>query len=307
MLLLLLVMIPIFTYAQYKLATNIQEQMGTTDWKLSAQEQVQDYTNRINSPRMLEEWKTYYKIEVERLQYHIDNNVDPRSPNGVTFTRVFLENSIGLLLPLLVLVIVSDLVSSEFQQGTIKILVTRPVKRWKVLTSKFIALTFYVSLTVFSLVIMAYLISGAIFGYGGFDAPVFMGFQQVGSSIDTNGAYVVEQWQFLWMSMGLAWFSSMVVGCLALMVSILIRSTAAGMGVMVSTLIAGTILANMAASWESAKYFFMINLNTIVFLSGQKPPVPGMDLSFSLINLSLTGLAAIIVSYAVFTKQDIYN
>jgi ABC-2 type transport system permease protein len=91
------------------------------------------------------------------------------------------------------------------------------------------------------------------------------------------------------------------------MVSVLVRSTAAGMGIMLATIIAGTILANMVSSWESAKYLFMVNLQTVTFLSGQLPPVPGLTLPFSLAVLAIWGLAALIISFRVFTKRDILS
>lgn len=306
-LIILAVLIPIFTYAQYKTAMNLKEQIGSSDWRISAQERVNDYTNRLNSPRVLPEWKEYIKIQIQILQYHIDHNIDPQSPSGVTFAKEFLKNAVGLFLPLLILVLASDMISSEHTQGTIKILLTRPVQRWKVLTSKLLALLLYVSMTLIALMLMSYLISGIVFGYGGWNAPVLTGFQIEGAAVDTSGVQLVEQWRFVLMELGLAWFSCVVVAALALMISILVRSTAASMGMMLALLIAGSILSNMAASWESAKYFFMVNLDTIIYLSGGKPPVEGMSLAFSLTVLSLTALISLIVSYTAFTRKDILN
>ena len=56
------------------------------------------------------------------------------------FVRGFANASSYLLLPLLAIVFASDIVSAEFQQGTIKLLRTRPVDRARVLASKLSAL-----------------------------------------------------------------------------------------------------------------------------------------------------------------------
>jgi ABC-2 type transport system permease protein len=306
-LILLAVLIPIFTYAQMKVAISIQEQLGTDDWRIGVQEQINDYTVRMESPRVVEEWKKWYSINVQQLEYYLEADIDPRSPNAVTFTREFLSNSVSLLLPLLIMVIGSDLMSSEHAGGTIKLLLTRPVRRWKVLTSKYLALMLYVSLTVLALSLFSYVISGLVFGYGGWKQPVLTGFKLVGSTVDFTYVNAIEHWRFIVMEMGLAWFSCMVVACLALMVSVLVRSTAAGMGIMLATLIAGTILSNMVSSWESAKYFFMVNLNTVSYLTGDLPPIEGMTLPFSLGILSIWAVISLLVSYFVFTKQDILN
>ncbi len=304
---LIAVMIPLFTYAQFRVAVSIQEQLGTDDWRIGVQEQINDYNRRMESPRVVEEWKKWYAVNIQQLEYYLEADIDPKSPSGVTFTREFVSNSVSLLLPLLIMVMGSDMVSSEHAGGTIKLLLTRPVRRWKVLTSKYIALMFYVSLTVFTLSLLSYLISGIVFGYEGWSQPILTGFKLMGSTVDFTYVNTVEQWQFIIMEMGLAWFSCMVVACLALMVSVLVRSTAAGMGIMLATLIAGTILTNMVSSWESAKYFFMVNLNTVTYLAGDIPPIEGMTLTFSLSVLAVWAIISVIVSYFVFTKQDILN
>lgn len=88
---------------------------------------------------------------------------------------------------------------------------------------------------------------------------------------------------------GLIWFVSLVVATLAFMVSVLVRSTAASIVVMMAALISGTILTNMASSWQSAKYLFMVNLELTDYLSGSPAPIEGMTLPFSLAVLGIWG------------------
>lgn len=305
--LILAVLIPIFTYAQLRVAQNNKKQFGTEDWHVVLQQQIYDYTNRLGSARVPEEWKKWMRVTVQQLQYYLDKDVDPNSPNGVTFARGFIDNSVSLFIPLLIMAIASDLVSSERSTGTIKMLLTRPVRRSKVLLSKLVALTLFVSLIILSTVILAYLISGFVFGFGGWDMPVFTGFQIEGSDVNMENVHAVDQWQYLIMQCGLVWLSGMAVACLAFMVSVLVRSTAASIVIMMATIIAGTILSNMASSWESAKYLFVVNLQLTNYLSGTLPPIPGMNLTFSLAVLSVWALASLFVSFRVFTTQDILN
>lgn len=306
-LLIVAVLVPIFTYARLKVAQDYKKQFGTDDWRIETQHKINDFTNRLSSPRVPEDWKKFLRVEVKRLEYALDKNIDPMSPNGVTFTREFIRNSLILFLPLLISVIGADIVSSEQSTGTIKLLLTRPVSRWKILTSKLIALIMFVSLILLMTGLLSYLISGTVFGYHGWREPVLVGFEVQGDNLSTANAYAVDQWQFLLMELGLAWFSCVVVACMSLMVSVLVRSTAAGMGIMLAALIAGTILSNMASSWKSAKYLFMINLQTIDFLTGSLPSVPELTLPFSITVLSVWAVGALAVAFAVFTKRDILN
>jgi ABC-2 type transport system permease protein len=303
--LILLVLIPIFTYAQLRVTAQTQKQLGTTDWKVALRQQINDTTNRLSSSRVPDEWKQWMKVRVQQQQYYLEHNINPTAPNAVTFTREFMSNSVNLFIPLLIVIIASDLVSGEVTSGTIKLLLTRPIKRWKILTSKLITLFLFVSIVVFLTGSMAYGISGIVFGYGGWAYPVLTGFQITGETVDTSTVHSLPQWQYILMEYGLAWYACLAVACISFMVSVLMRSTAAGMGIMVAALIAGTILTNMVSSWESAKYFFMVNLNLTDYLSGTLPPIPGMNLSFSMITLGVWSLLALLISYTVFIRRDV--
>lgn len=305
--LILLALIPMFTYAQMKVSQNALEQFGTDDWKAQERQKIVDYQRSLSSARVPEEWKQFRQVAIKISQYYLDHDINPASPNAVTFTREFVKNAISLFIPLIVLVVAADIVSSEHSGGTIKLLLTRPVKRWKILMSKLITLILFVSLIVLATGVFSYLISGFVFGYGGWNLPVFIGFQPAGADVDLSSVRAIAQWQYLLMELGLVWFVAIVVGMLSLMVSVLFRSTATGMGIMLAALISGTILTNMVSSWETAKYLFMVNLRLTDYLSGTLPPIKGMTLEFSLTVLTIWAAASLVVSFTVFTRKDILN
>ena len=137
--------------------------------------------------------------------------------------------------------------------------------------------------------------------------PVLTGFQVEGTEVGTAFVHAIDQWLFLIMQRRLSSVPVMTVACLALMVSVLVRSTAASIVIMMASIIAGLILANMASAWESAKYLFMVNLDLSIYLTGQLPPIEGMSLLFSMTILAIWALGSLFVSFTVFTKQDILN
>ncbi|QOY35014.1 ABC transporter permease [Anaerobacillus isosaccharinicus] len=300
-------LISLFTYAQFKEAERMADRYNTTDWRTTLELQIADTRNRLDGNRITsEEWRQQLEIRIQQQQYYLDHDINPLEPGAPTFVRRFLESSVSLLLPLLIMIIAADLVSSEFSLGTVKLLLTRPVKRWKVLLSKYITLVLTVSLTVFIFGVLSYLISGLVFGYQGWSAPILLGFQTDGGVLNVTNVTLLPQWQYLLMAFGLAWFVTLVVGTLSFMLSVLVKSTAAGMGIMLSCLISGTILSSMVSSWESAKYFFMVNLNLIHYLSGSAPPIEGMSLLFSFTILLLWGIAALVISFTTFVRRDVF-
>jgi ABC-2 type transport system permease protein len=300
------VLVILFTYAQYKTVQTQREKLGTSDWRTILQQQIIDTQNRLSSSRMSAEWKKQLQISLQQEQYYLNHNINPSEPGAPTFVRMFLENSIDLFIPLMVMVIASDLVSSEHSLGSIKLLLTRPVRRWKVLLSKYITLCLAISLIVFISGVLAYLLSGVVFGYRGWQAPILTGFSVTESGLNTSAVKLLATWQYLLMDLGLVWFVAIVVGTLSFMLSVLIRSTAAGMGVMLAALISGAILSNMVSSWHSAKYLFMVNLRLTDYLKGTAPPIEGMTLSFSLVVLLVWWAAALFVAFFTFTTKDVY-
>ncbi|WP_027410517.1 ABC transporter permease [Anoxybacteroides tepidamans] len=300
------VLVALFTYAQFRHVQDVQKRLGTSDWRTQLQQQIIDTQNRLNSSGLAEEWRKFLQIRLQQQQYYLDHDINPSAPGAPTFMRMFVENSIELFLPLMIMVVVADLVSSEASGGTIKLLLTRPVKRWKVLLSKYIAMLLSVSFIVLLLALLSYLISGAVFGYGGWNLPLLTGFTINGEELNTTNVHLIAQWKYLLVELSLAWFVSVVVGTLTFMLSVLMRSTAAVMGVMLAALISGAILSSMVSSWQSAKYLFMVNLSLTDYISGTAPPITGMTLGFSMSVLAVWGLVALFVSFIVFTKRDVY-
>lgn len=303
--LILAIIIPIFTYAQYKSVQTAQERMGTSDWRPLLQQKIVDMTNRLSSSRLPEEWRQWIKINIQQQQYYLDHDINPDAPGGPTFARGFMDQAVSLFLPMIIVVLAVDLISAEHSEGTIKLLLTRPIRRWKILTSKYLTLILFTSLTVILALIMSYLISGVVFGYRGWDMPVLTGFRVVGGDLDTSQVFMLPQWQYLLLQYGLGWYVCLVVGTITFMVSVLVRSAAAGMGIMMAALISGTILTQMASSWEQAKYLFIVNLQITDYLAGTLPPIKGMTLPFSLTVLTVWGISGLIVAYAMFVKRDV--
>lgn len=300
------ILIVLFTYAQLKETKEQQEKLGSTDWRVSVQTQIIDITNRLSSNRMSDDQRERFQIALKQQQYYLDHDINPSEPGAPTFVRVFIENAGPMLIPLLVMVIASDLVSSEHSLGSIKLLLTRPVKRWKILLSKYMTLLFSISIILAIVGILSFIISGFVFGFKGINAPIITGFTADNGVLDTTNVRMMSQWKLILMDFGLVWFVAVVVGTLSFMISVLIRSTAAGMGIMLAALISGSILSAMVSSWESAKYLFMVNLNLTGYLNGVAPPVEGMTLLFSIGVLLVWWLIAIIVSFLVFIRQDVY-
>jgi ABC-2 type transport system permease protein len=300
------ILVSLFTYAQYKEAEETRQRYGSVDWRTVLEQRIGSWENRMNASRTSEESRQELALRIAQQQYYLDYDVNPAEPGAPTFVREFVKSGASLLFPLLVMVVASDLVSSEHSGGTVKMLLTRPVRRWRILASKYVTLVLCVSLIITAFGVLSLVIAGGVFGFRGWNAPVLTGFAVHAGEIGAPAVRFIPQWEYLLMQFGLAWFVSMAVATLSFMLSVLIRSTAAGMGIMLACLISGMILQGMVESWEGAKYLFMVNLDLQAYLENASPPVEGMTLGFSLAILLAWAAAGAAVSWGVFTRRDMY-
>lgn len=285
--------------------TQARDRRPRRDWRIEAQERIARMQNWERSGRLPQTQLRWVRFEIVRTQYHLDRNMDPEAISGPLFARAFANASSYLLLPLLAILFAADIVSSEFAQGTIKLLLTRPVGRARVLSSKFAALAVAITLTVMLGGLVAYLFGGLAFGYRGWGAPVLSGFRIAGDTFDPAGVRALPLWEDALLAFGLAWYATLAVGAIAFLTSVILRSTAAAMGTMLAALIAGTILPRVAPSWEAQRYLFVTNLPLPDYYSGSPPPITGMTLPFSVVVLAVWALAAAGVAYAVFLRRDV--
>ena len=304
-LLIVFALVALFSYGEQQAAKALTQQLGTSDWHVQVQEEITRDLNELQSPFLSSGEKAAISAAIKEAEYELQHNVNPNAPGAPSFMRGFIDDGTTLLIPMLVVVIASDMVSSEMSGGTIKMLLTRGVSRFQVLLGKVVALFLLVALLMATIAVAAYVVSGLFFGYQGFNLPILFGFHTNASGyVNLSHVYTMALWRYLVMAYGLGFVSSISVAALSLMVSTLVRSTASGIGIMMAALIAGALLANLASTWTQAKYLPMVNLALTGYLNGSPPPINGMTFTFSLADLGVSSLLALVVSFVVFIRRD---
>jgi ABC-2 type transport system permease protein len=308
----ILILVSLFAYGQnYQYKNTLNKYLKTTSesgdipWQSLEKQQIQDLKNRLNRPDTPESSKESISIQIQQNQYYLDNNINPITPSAAKFSVKLMEQSISVLLPLLIILLAGDSVCGEFSAKTIKVLLTRAVPRWKILLSKYIALLIMFSILILEMGAFSILISGLFFNNWGFYEPVTTGFSSASGILDISNVIKVTELQYLILVYSLGWFVSVIIGTLSFMVSVLVRNTATSIGIMMATLVGGGFLRLFLADWPIVKYFFPINLNLPQYLTGSYTPISGMSLNFSTLVLLIWGIIALILSFVIFTKQDV--
>jgi ABC-2 type transport system permease protein len=293
----------IVAYSQYR----ILRDNARRNWRADLQERVARAENALRRGRMNPSWARSVRAESGRLQFYLDHDIDPEKPNVPRFVRTFANVAGFLLLPLLVSVLGSDIVSAEHAEGTDKLLLTRPVRRWKILAAKLGTLWMFATLTLLCGAVISFIVSSAVLPMHGWTEPTFNGFQLAKNAVRLDTVRQLPLWRDALIAYGLEWYALIAVASIALMLSVLFRSSAASIGTMLAALIGGTILTRISPDWTAGKYLFVSALPLADYYTGEPPPYDGMTLTFCLLLLAVWAGSAILVAFTLFTRRDVFG
>ncbi|MBO1513208.1 ABC transporter permease [Metabacillus bambusae] len=192
-----------------------------------------------------------------------------------------------IVIQLMCIIIAGDIVSSEFEKGTIKFLFTRPVKRVKILLSKYITVLYIIILLV-SLQLFMSSILGIVF-YSGtlltLDQKVLIGL----------ASYLFNLIEIV------------VMSTIAFSFSTITRSSVFSIAVPVFLLFTSSAIITLLDHYhyQAGKYLLFANTNIMPYFFGQ-PLFEGMTLTFSLINIILHLVVFFFFSILSFTKRDVH-
>ncbi|HEX8154438.1 MAG TPA: ABC transporter permease subunit [Thermoanaerobaculia bacterium] len=299
----MLVILTLVSYSQYQRMRDARNR----NWRADTQERIARMENAMRRGRVNESWARSMRAEIKRLQFYVDRNINPEQPTAPMVVRSFANAAGFLLLPLLIAVLGSDIVSAENAEGTDKLLLTRPVRRWKILTSKLITLWMFATITLMVGAVISYLVTAPLIPARGWEAPTFNGFQLTGQSVKLDSVRQLPLWHDALIAYGLEWCALLTVAAIALMLSVIFKSSAASIGTMLASLIGGTILTRISPDWTAGKYLFVSALPLADYYTGQAPPYDGMSMFFCIALLGAWAAAALAVAYTLFTRRDVFG
>lgn len=236
------------------------------------------------------------QVEYKTNQYYISHNIAPSTTTGWDFANLIISH-LGFLVSVFVAVIAGDIVASEFSWGTIKALLTRPVKRWQILLSKFIStLIFGFVFTALTFAI-SYVVGGIFFGFGGANhLQIYLNGKQDIAQVSTAA--------FTFMNYGFMSIELLMTATIAFMISTLFRSSALAISISIVTLLVGSALVRALSSYSWDKYILFANTDlSQYFING--PGIHGTTIGFSVMTLAVYFVVMKALSYIIFGKRDV--
>ena len=284
--------------------SNLVSQTANLKQAVAQSEQALAQGQPVDQAELAESQNTLL-INEYRLAHNIPLDVGTSSSifvmdAEINFWSVFGSSSSLLsVISLLIVVIAGSCVANEFSNGTIKFLLINPVKRGKILMSKYTAvLTFsYVMLLLFY--IMSMLFSMLFYGVGNLGAPYLY---VSGGAVHSISGFLYVAWVYLLGSVNI-----IVMATLAFAISSLVRSSALAIGVGVFSMLAGNTITTFlkgVLNLDWSRYLIFANTDLNAIIQGTSM-YANQTVSFALIVVAVHMAVFLLTAWDGFTRREV--
>ena len=259
-----------------------------------------------NNPKLTYQEKVNRQQDIENYEkskYIIDNKQDIDNYSSVRGVLLNMFNEYSIFLVIFVVMIAGGIVSSEIEKGTIKILLVKPYKRWKILLAKYIVSMIMILFIFAVTILMQIIIGGIIFGFDSLSIPAVV------YNFDTNSLETYNLFAYV----GLIALTKLpiyiLLGTLAFAISCIFGNTVLAIVLPIIGNIAGTVIRTLLEMRpiKQLAAFPTLNYDFQQFLFGHLPAYEFTNIRFASIICIVYLVAMIIVSWFAFNKKEIKN
>lgn len=227
-------------------------------------------------------------------KYRIENDINPKPNNVWTFVNKLM--GIISLISLFTIIVAGGIVSNEFNWGTIKLLLMRPISRTEILIAKYLT-TLLFSLTLLLILFsFSWILGIALFGSEGTNVPYLT--YENGTVKETSMLnHVLIQY-------GLRSINLIMMATFAFMISSIFNNSSFAIGSSIFLMMTGNTIVAFLKEYSWVKYILFANTDLNQYFSGN-PLVKGMTLEFSIVVLLTYFILFMSLSFICFNKKNI--
>ncbi|RKD73377.1 ABC-2 type transport system permease protein [Sinobaca qinghaiensis] len=274
------------------LITLLNTEPPADNWRAEVQQQVEgDREALAEDPEAV-----FLQERLTLNNYRLDNDIAPIN-DATQWGFVDFVSILTMFVTLFTVIAATSSVAGEFTNGTIKLLLIRPVKRWMILLSKLIVSLFYAAGLLLLLFVTAYLAGGLFFG---FQSPQL-------TTLYIDNGQVVEQSMAasIWAGYGLAMVNLVMMTIFAFMIAAIFRNSSIAIGLTIFLMFAGTNVVVFLSQYDWAKYILFANTDLRMYFGTGEPLIDGMTLGFSIVILAIYFAVFAFLTFFVFSKRDV--
>ncbi|WP_147532459.1 ABC transporter permease [Bacillus marasmi] len=265
-------------------------------WKQNLQMENDALKRQMESEKGQSGMNEYYKESIARNEYRIEHDLPPLEAYTIWSFVSDISQMIDFV-GIFIITIAAGIVASEFNWGTIKLLLIRPISRAKILTSKYITVFLFGLLMLTITFLLSGILGAILFGFPDKPTPYLLYQEGVVSELPI-GLYLIVYYCLKSINM-------VMLVTMAFMMSAVFRNSSLAIGLSIFLMfMGGNVTQLLAVKYEWAKYILFANTNLMQYFEG-RPMIEGMSLSFSVVMLLLYFCLFIGLAYYVFKKRDI--
>ncbi|WP_239984752.1 ABC transporter permease [Sporolactobacillus pectinivorans] len=267
-----------------------------THWQQSLRQQNTQYQQALTQMKKNDSYQNYYKSQIAINQYRIDHNLQPAQRMTLWSFVANSTSMMVLVISIFTIIVVSNSIASEFNTGTIKLLMIRPISRTEILLSKYISSLLFSIMCLVVLFIFSWLIGGLFFGFSGAN-EVHLSY--------TNGVVHESSWILAtWGNYLLDGVQLIMMVTLAGVISAIFRNGGLAIGLTIFLMMGSNTILAFISQYDWVKYVLFTNLDLNQYYNGQQMR-NDMSLGFSLIVLAAYYLIFAVAGWLFYTKRDI--
>ena len=262
---------------------------------------VKNLKNKENKTK--EEQDEYDRAlkQMKISEYYIMNDIRIEKEYDARYLLMNLMENYGSFVSIFAIIVAGVIVSNEFQKGTIKLLLTRPFSRVKILLAKYIISLSTICMFILAFMIAQYIIGGIVWGFDSYNIPA------IEFDYASNNLIIMPVFTY-----------SLLVTVAKIPIYILLTTLAFALSTITTNSavsVALPILGNMVAEVfnlfiekvKILKYFVPANWDLSIYLFGGKGIAEGLNFWLSLIICFIYLTIMLVTTFIVFQKRDIKN
>lgn len=259
----------------------------------------EDYL-RVNQP-LIETAKT------KNLEnwYYLNHNIKPLTlnVNGLALpysSRLAMNNVyyVGIVSLIITSIICAGIVANEHKTGTIRLLLTKPFKRWKVLLSKLLVTLIVFLATYLIGFVITYLISGFMYGFSDFSIPLLLNHY--------GNITITPYLTFVFNNIAKAILISILVLSILFCLSSTMLNTSLSLSIVLISIFIFTVVPYAVTFNNVFNYIplSIINMHEVIYSNFA---FNNININISLICSAIYSLMLLVITFIIYCKRDVKN
>lgn len=268
---------------------------SNANWKEDLKKQNETLQTTMSQMGNIKASKDAYTQMIKVNEYRIEHDIAPENSKTLWGFVASGANVVSFI-SLFTIIIGAGMVAGEFSEGTIKLLLIRPSKRWKILLSKYLSTLLSTLFMLAVLFVVSFIVGGIFFGFSGLSNPHL--------SYNNGTVQEISMISYVFSLYGYNCVNLLMMATLAFMISTVFRNNALAIGIAIFLMFTGSTIVQLLAQYDWVKYILFANTNLQVYSDGT-PLVKGMTLGFSIAVLAVYYIIFMAISWLGFTKRDV--